>query len=185
MSPRILLTTSRRPTRRTRSFLKDLAGAVPFSFKINRGKMNYDDIYLKALEVKAEKVAIVSVFKGNPGAISFYDVSPEGLIMIPPKIIISGVKLLREIPRGRMIKVDGIKVCIENYALRNIGEALSNIFSCEVFQCGLIHSLPPSISILHVGDSIENSLTLSFMNKYGLPIGPIIKVRKIIFNVDQ
>ena len=47
---KVLLTTSRRPTSRMRSFSRDFAGCLPDIVRINRGKLNLDGIVEEALE---------------------------------------------------------------------------------------------------------------------------------------
>jgi len=68
---RILLTTSRRPTNRIRSFCHDFASCLPNIVRINRGKLNLDGIVEKTLEINADRVVIIDRWKGGLGKFSF------------------------------------------------------------------------------------------------------------------
>lgn len=67
----MLISTSRKPSQKTRKFCKDLANATG-STSVNRGKMNMRELLLKALEVDEYNLAVVNEIKGNPSRISFY-----------------------------------------------------------------------------------------------------------------
>jgi len=103
----ILLTTSRRPTRRIRTFCKELSYNIPGVTRINRGKLSLEGLAAKALELKAEKVLIVDRWKGGPGKIELFKLENGKLQLMPPLIYLRGVKLRREfgtMPKGRRIK---------------------------------------------------------------------------------
>ena len=67
----MLISTSRKPSQKTRKFCKTLARTTD-STSVNRGKMNMRELLLKALEVDEFNLAIVNEIKGNPSRISFY-----------------------------------------------------------------------------------------------------------------
>lgn len=93
----ILVTTSRRPIRRIRTFCRDLVRSIPHVFYINRGKLNLDGIAEKALEANANRVVIVSRYKGGPGKIQLFQASiNQGLTQIPPVLYVAGLRLQRE-----------------------------------------------------------------------------------------
>ena len=54
----MLISTSRKPSQKTRKFCKNLAHATGFT-SVNRGKMNMRELLLKALEVDEYNLAIV------------------------------------------------------------------------------------------------------------------------------
>ncbi len=62
----MILTTSRKPSRRTRSLAKALARFLNWEY-INRGKKSLDDVF--ALD---KEVCIISEIKGNPAIMHFY-----------------------------------------------------------------------------------------------------------------
>ena len=96
----ILLTTSRRPTGRIRTFCRDLACSIPDVIRVNRGKMSQDGIAEKAIELKADRVIMVDRWHGGPGKVSFFLVSSPGLKPVFPVILLSGISLRRELKEG-------------------------------------------------------------------------------------
>jgi len=66
----MLITTSRKPSSKTRTFCQSLSRALKAEY-INRGKMSFRDVLIKSSEFK--RFAIVSQMKGNPSRIEFYD----------------------------------------------------------------------------------------------------------------
>lgn len=92
----ILITTSRSPTERIRTICNDLARSMPEAVRINRGKMNLDGIAEKALEIEADRVVVVSRWKGGPGRIEFFKAGSEGLAPVFPILYLAGIQLQRE-----------------------------------------------------------------------------------------
>ncbi len=75
----ILITTSRRPSRRTRTFAKELVRVIPNSIKINRGKMSLDDLKEYMIRRGYTRLIIINTKKGNPSQLIFYVLDYEGL----------------------------------------------------------------------------------------------------------
>ncbi|RLF24390.1 MAG: hypothetical protein DRN15_03115 [Thermoprotei archaeon] len=94
----IVVTTCRRPGRRIRSFCNELAAVLPEAIRVNRGKQSIEDLAATALSLGASKVIIVGSRRGNPGRLIFMEVGEDYYKWIPPKVIIAGVKLAREVP---------------------------------------------------------------------------------------
>ncbi|MCX8184962.1 MAG: hypothetical protein RMI56_02315 [Sulfolobales archaeon] len=93
---KLLITTSREPSRRTRSFVKDLSLAVPHSLKLNRGKATYGELAGRASSLGAYGVLLVLEKKGNPSALLF--AKQDGLELKKVFLLrLAGVSLLREI----------------------------------------------------------------------------------------
>lgn len=93
----ILLTTSRRPTERIRSFCRDLMYSIPQIISINRGKMSLDGVSEKALEINADSVIMVDRWGNGFGQIKLFQVSSKGLQTVMPIMYLSDVYLRREI----------------------------------------------------------------------------------------
>lgn len=125
----MLISTSRKPSQKTRKFCKNLAHATG-STSVNRGKMNMRELLLKALEIDEFNLAIVNEIKGNPSRISFYSNKGELLLTIligasngSGKINIapSQLKLVSYVDRLNVLKdildVDLVDEASENYIL--------------------------------------------------------------------
>lgn len=97
---RIVVTTSHRPTQRVRSFVKDLVSVLPEAERLTRGKATFRDLYYEAVARGAQRVIIVSVWKGNPGTLSVYEPlePPEMELRLMTRMILEGVRLSRETP---------------------------------------------------------------------------------------
>jgi len=101
----LLLTTSGRPTRRVRSFCKDLVNVIPGARKFTRGKMSLSSMAERMRELNEKYIAIVSCWKGNPGSIRFFILTQNDLELVPPIIFIARTKLQREYGyRGKPLK---------------------------------------------------------------------------------
>jgi U3 small nucleolar ribonucleoprotein protein IMP4 len=75
----MLITTSRKPSAKTRTFCQSLSRALNAEY-INRGKMSFRDVLIKASEFN--RFAIISQMKGNPSRIEFYDKNGEILLTL-------------------------------------------------------------------------------------------------------
>lgn len=67
----ILVTTSRRPTRRSRRFVKELCKVVPYFHRINRGRMGYKDLREYMIRKGYSRLILIENYKGNPAMMEF------------------------------------------------------------------------------------------------------------------
>jgi len=67
----ILISTSRRPSTRTRSFVKELLGVIPLSFQVTRGKKSIEELKDVAILKDCRRLMIVESKDGNPSTLSF------------------------------------------------------------------------------------------------------------------
>ncbi|RLG53207.1 MAG: hypothetical protein DRN96_00630 [Thermoproteota archaeon] len=102
----ILITTSRRPTQRIRSFIKDLARSIPNAVKRNRGKASTEDLCIEAVARGLPRVLIVERWKGNPGMLRFILAAPRLCEQIRIAFILKGITLSREIGLKSRRKTD-------------------------------------------------------------------------------
>ena len=82
----MLITTSRKPSSRTRSFCQDMSHVLNAKY-VNRGKMSFRDVLLKSVTLGFQETAVVSQIKGNPSKIEIYDEKGELLLFL--KITVS------------------------------------------------------------------------------------------------
>ncbi len=127
----ILVTTSRRPTGRTRTLCNDLARSIPRAVRINRGKLNLDGIAEKALEIDADRVVVVNRWKGGPGKIEFFKAGSEGLTPVFPILYVAGIRFQREF-NVRIGSVQSLAVTVSprcSLEATKTAESLANFFS--------------------------------------------------------
>jgi len=93
----ILITTSRRPSARTRSLCNDLAKMIPDSTRINRGKMNNEGLLALASAKGARTLVVIDSYMGDPSAISFTSIQRDHHGGASLRLRITGVRLRREL----------------------------------------------------------------------------------------
>jgi len=67
----MLISTSRKPSPKTRSFCKNLSHALDFTY-VNRGKMSMRNLFLKSSHMNYDLTLLVYEIKGNPSKITFF-----------------------------------------------------------------------------------------------------------------
>jgi hypothetical protein len=92
----IAIGTTRKPTQRIRSFIKELTRVIPGSIRISRGKQGFAEFCETAYDLGATRILLVGAFHGNPGRIGFLRYFDNAWEFFPPTIIIKSVQLLRE-----------------------------------------------------------------------------------------
>ncbi len=102
--PSILLTSSRDPSTRTRTFMNELSSVLPNSVKITRGKLSLEDLNQMALNYNILKLVMINEYKGNPGKIQLF--KPLENSKRPEMILyatIHGVSLRKELGFNKKI----------------------------------------------------------------------------------
>ncbi len=93
---KVFITTSRRPTTRTRSLLKDLASVIPNAVRIVRGHATLEKLALEAFDVGADRIVVLRNWKGNPKFVDFYEVLGPGEYRKLCTLTLKGFKLIKE-----------------------------------------------------------------------------------------
>ncbi len=107
----LLITTSREPSRRTRSFVNDLVKVIPNSIKFNRGKATYKDLATIMRLHSSYGALMVLERKGNPSALAYMILRNTKDLTRKYLILISSLKLLREI-KGHQIPYNVKKLAL-------------------------------------------------------------------------
>jgi len=179
----ILLTTSRRPTERMRSFCRELAYSFPDVLRVNRGKMSLDGVAEKAIELGAERAVVVDRRRGQPGAINLFQVTSSGLKPELPVILVGGVRLRREfnVPTRR-IRASVITYDSKDYdgELEKLVWKLSQFFGLPSLPVNEV-SGEDNLSF-HVSFESSRCLKLTFvLLERMIEIGPRVSVSKLIW----
>ena len=156
----MLISTSRKPSQKTRKFCKNLAHATG-STSINRGKMNMRELLVKALELDEFNLAIVNEIKGNPSRITFYSNKGEVLLIILVGITTDNEKM--------NIAPSQLKVVSEVEALDQLS---------EIFDLDLVDKAEENYIFISQSDNLVAKI--NFFNKFGEKIKFQINVKKII-----
>lgn len=165
---KIVVTTTRRSNPRIRSLAKEIALALPTAIKVNRGKMNYMDIFRYAKSLNAYRVVVVCRgLKGNPGKIIFLDVIGSKPKLYPLILKLKGVKLARE--AGIVVKRPSsiiVSAQAESEIL-DFGMELAGALALPFIENVELHDLSmlaESALVIEVSESLENAFILKFVD---------------------
>ena len=132
----ILITTSRRPSPRVRSFVKDLVLVIPGAVRLTRGHLSMRDLAVEAQLVGADRVVVVGEKRGNPGIIRVYKVSGDSLVNIV-SFIVKGVALSRETGAGQPSKGTPLRLVVDtdgSSVADEFADAFVVAFHARVFE---------------------------------------------------
>ena len=156
----MLISTSRKPSQKTRKFCKTLARSTD-STSVNRGKMNMRELLLKALELDEFNLAIVNELKGNPSKITFYSNKGEVLLVILVSASIENETL--------NIAPSQLKIVSEVERL--------NVLS-EILDIELVDEVGDNCILISSSDDLVAKI--NFINKFGEKNKFQINVKKIL-----
>ena len=183
----IIITTSRHPNPRLRSFAKDLANALPNAMKINRGKLSISELAQRAYNLGADRVILVNRgARGNPGRILFLRVFEDKFQLLPLILKVKGVKLLREIPESApLASVKSACIIVpegETSDLQHLGESLSDALNLHYLESDTLGILRRYFDILILVERASDGYVVKFIgSKKLLPAGPRIKIERVIY----
>lgn len=92
----ILLTTSREPSPKMRSFCRELSSCFSGVQRLTRGKAGLSSIVEKAYELEKRWIVLVERWKGGPGRLRFIEAKPEGPRWADLTVFIRGIRLRRD-----------------------------------------------------------------------------------------
>ena len=178
----ILLTTSRRPTRRTRTLCQDFARSIPNVVRINRGKLSLDGIAERALELNADRVIVVDRWKGGPGKIKLFLTEPTGLSPVPPLMHVAGIRLQREFEaETKPVRSLVVTTAQENSPeAMKVAEHLSNFLN---FPMSSINETASKYQAsMHVSHNSSGRIQITFMLlPQMVEIGPRITISRVVW----
>ena len=162
----MLISTSRKPSQKTRKFCKNLAHATD-STSVNRGKMNMRELLLRVLDEDEINLAIVNEIKGNPSRITFYSNKGEVLITVLISVTTTNERL--------NISPSKLKIVSEVQKLN----CLSDILGFELVD----KAEENYINITNGYDDLVAKI--NFINKFGDKTDFQINIKKILDNNDR
>ena len=156
----MLISTSRKPSQKTRKFCKTLARTTD-STSVNRGKMNMRELLLKALELDEFNLAVVNEIKGNPSKITFY--SNKGDILL---VILIGASLEFD------------KLNIAPSKLKIVSQVKKLDVLSEILDIELVDNAEDNYILISSDDDLIAKI--NFINKFGDKTNFQINVKKIL-----
>ena len=178
----ILLTTSRRPTRRIRTLCHDFVRSVPNIVRINRGKLNLDGIAERAVELNANRIVAIDRWKAGPGKIKLFRIAQTGLVPVPPLMYVAGVRLRREF-EAKTKRIRSLVVTMEpenpTETIR-IAEQLSDFFNLP--RLSIDEAATKYQASMHVSLDASRRAQITFMFlPQMVEIGPRITLSKVVW----
>ncbi|MEM0014061.1 MAG: hypothetical protein QXS42_07345 [Zestosphaera sp.] len=179
----LIITTSREPSRRTRSFVNDLVRVVPNSLRFNRGKATYKDLALLVKRQNSRGVLMVMERKGNPSALK-YLIPGSGQASLKTRyvVLIRSLKLLREVHEAQTpFNVDKLLLNASRTTLQGLLHEVYEVFT-EIFNPELTSERVASTEAIELiiagnGDDVNVSF---YCTSTGRPCGPMFRVLKVI-----
>ena len=157
----MLISTSRKPSQKTRKFCKTLARTTG-STSVNRGKMNMRELLLKALEVDEVNLAIVNEIKGNPSKITFYSNKGEVLLVLLISVSMTNNEKLNIAPSQLKI--------VSGFEELNV---LSDILDMDIVERA-------EDNFIVISQHKDLVAKINFVNKFGEKLDFQINVKKIL-----
>lgn len=172
----ILVTTSKAPTQRINSFVKDLRHSLPAVKVVRRGKTGMEELPDRLRAEGCDRLLVVGRRHGAPGRIDLYTLKNDNLIAHDPTIFLREVRLRREYDVVGRFQARGI-TRQSAPSLSRIAEALS-----EFFQ--LPEAEPTELSVsLHISRSDHGSLRISLTNPPSIrEVGPSMSVERVLWS---
>jgi U3 small nucleolar ribonucleoprotein protein IMP4 len=161
----MLITTSRKPSQRTRSFCKSLVGVLNSSY-INRGKMSIREVLIKSSELGYDKIALISEIKGNPSRIDVKDALGEIILSLD---ITVGIPNSKADSKSR-VKSENLKLNSEVSELDQLG----NILDIPKFTEG---TPLENLMVIKRSDHKYRAL-VEFYGSNGIETGPKIFIKE-------
>ncbi|MHA1708868.1 MAG: hypothetical protein ACTSXJ_03485 [Candidatus Baldrarchaeia archaeon] len=153
--------------------------------------MSLEGVALRAIELGADRIILVSVYKGNPGKMHFFEVSSETFKRLGPDMLLAGVKLQRDLGIRSLRRHNSLGVVTTgsaNNEIRKLADALGYILKSEVY---VLDSMERAADlreekglelILKVEEDRRSLAALSFYSLLNEKIvGPIIRVKKLFW----
>ena len=172
----ILVTTSHKPSARTRSFVKDLVSVIPFSRRTNRGHKTLAELALETKRSGFSYLVLVREKRGNPGAIDFYEVLGNRLhpeTRLVARVVLGGITLSRENP-----------LASRAYGAKSVNIDFSQCISDDCFFLAdlLLKVLGSVVSDnydLKLVLEEEKYIVLKCLNVHGALVGPVLKIARV------
>ncbi len=160
----MLISTSRKPSQKTRTFCKNFQHAFGFEY-VNRGKSSLRDLLIKTSQLGHKSLVLVYQIKGNPSKLTFYNLDGEEELALLVSVNITNERL--------HIKPENLKIKCAVKELECLSEILGFELTTESLDSNYVR-----ISYADYDDE-KNFAMIYFVNKKGEQIDLQINIKKI------
>ncbi len=173
----ILITTSRRPTRRIRTLAKELERVIPYSRRLQRGKSGFRKLRDHMLTAGQDRLIVIEVYKGNPGRLVFYWLK-DSRLKRSAEIHLTGVTLQLGLNRfvSSTLDVDVDKGAAELEWIRILREFLKEFLKSDLF-----HEIRGEPCVLKLSSNRGEVILRFTAAGSGEVVHPTLKVQEAVF----
>ena len=175
----IVIGTTRKPSQRIRSFVKELVRVIPGAMRLTRGKRGLDDFCAEAQENGADRVLLVGAFHGNPGRIGFLQYNGDSWHFHPPTVILKSVNLLRNHRSTPPRPVQALYVVPDTPQDTKSAEILAQVLNAPVLEKGAFPSQRRQAALLRVNLRQRQELDFVSLDETE-PMGPTLLVKRFL-----
>ena len=146
--------------------------------------MGLDGIAERAIGIEADRIVVVDRWRGGPGKINLFQVSPTGPKSVPPLMLISGIRLRREFKEGtRHVRSSVITTePRDSPELIRIAGHLSQYFDLPVLSVD--EAARKYGASMHFSFDSSRRLQITFMRLQRMvEIGPRVTLSKLVWEV--
>lgn len=170
---------------KNRAFCRDLSNIFPNIVRVNRGKHSLDGVTEKALELKTEKVIIVSSWRKNLGRIELFKINQSELKVIPPTIYSRNIELRkdRRVTRIRR-KIQSIAIMASKNSFSEINRferTLSQFLGIPILSSKQV-DMDRLDAVVQVSHDCSKSLIVEFkLLPEFIEFGPKVKLSHLVW----
>jgi rRNA maturation protein Rpf1 len=175
----IVISTTRKPTQRIRSFIKELNRVIPGSKRLTRGKQAFAEFCEAAYDLGATRIMLVGAFHGNPGRIGFLQYSQDTWKFYPPTIILKSVQLLRENKTQSPRSVKRLVILADTSSDENKAALLAQALEAQLVNRDELPSCSSNTAVLRVAISRYTAMDFVTRDETQL-LGPALRVKHFL-----
>jgi rRNA maturation protein Rpf1 len=176
----IAIGSTRKPTDRIRSFIKELTHVIPNAVRLTRGKQGFAEFCSEATSTGACRMLLVGAWHGNPGRLVFLQQDAKGeWVFQPPTILLKSVTLLRELGRDPPAPRTSLYVVPETPEDATPAESLAAALDATLTPRDRVPVTSDRDAVLHVG--LHHRSLLEFLSSTETEaLGPTLHVKQFL-----
>jgi U3 small nucleolar ribonucleoprotein protein IMP4 len=175
----IAIGTTRKPTQRIRSFIKEIARVIPGSIRFTRGKQGFSEFCDTAQNLGSTRILLVGAYHGNPGRLGFLEFNGESWEFQPPTIIIKTTRLLRESKVKPTAGIKNLYVVPDSTSDQNKAKLLAQALVVPYFTRDQLPTPKGKSALLRVGIAQYRSIDFLSLDEQH-QLGPSIVTKHFL-----
>jgi len=180
----IAISSSRSPSRRVRSFIKELYYSLPNTIRITRGKLSLTGLMEVVVGSGAFKLLYVQSRGGDPGILKLMYLSERGDVKLSYDVDLYGVKLLLDFDVGVLRRARRARSAIIARLERSeLGDVLSDFLEYQTIYVDELNDVRGlADTVVVVRETYRKSWTYEVQILDGIslgPRGPILRVNDV------